>query len=52
MEAREIGSVLRHPAAGNQIAGCVASFPYLQARLGCLLVWLAGHAPKAISPVP
>ncbi|PRW32956.1 activating signal cointegrator 1 complex subunit 3 isoform B [Chlorella sorokiniana] len=30
MEPREIGSVLRHPAAGNQIAGCVASFPYLQ----------------------
>ena len=33
MEPREIGSVLRHPTAGAQIAGCVAAFPYLQARL-------------------
>jgi hypothetical protein len=30
MDAREIGSVLRHPAAGSQIASCVQSFPYLQ----------------------
>ena len=29
MDASEIGSVLRHPAAGSQVAGCVASFPYL-----------------------
>lgn len=44
MEPREIGSVLRHPAAGNQIAACVQAFPYLQARPSegkrgmCLLV--------------
>ncbi|KAL4422681.1 hypothetical protein ABPG75_008878 [Micractinium tetrahymenae] len=30
MEPREIGSVLRHPAAGNQVANAVQSFPYLQ----------------------
>ena len=30
MSAGEIGSLLRHPAAGDQIAACVASFPYLQ----------------------
>ena len=29
MEASEIGALLRHPAAGAQIAGCVASFPHL-----------------------
>ena len=34
MEPREIGSMLHHPAAGNQIATCVQSFPYLQARPG------------------
>lgn len=32
MEAREIGAALRHPAAGAQVASCVAAFPYLQAR--------------------
>jgi hypothetical protein len=31
MEPREIGSVLRHPAAGDKVASCVGSFPYLQA---------------------
>ena len=30
MSAGEIGSLLRHPAAGDQIAACVQSFPYLQ----------------------
>lgn len=47
MEAREIGSVLRHPAAGSQIAAAVASFPYLQAREGWgrSLVWWGGACP-------
>lgn len=35
MEASEIGSVLRHPAAGPLVKGCVESFPYLTARRDC-----------------
>ena len=38
MEPREIGSVLRHPAAGTQVAGCVAAFRYLSVRRRCLLI--------------
>lgn len=59
--------MLRHPAAGNQIAGCVASFPYLQAsterwlqRLGrhvacflrLLLPALGGYRARAGNPTP
>jgi hypothetical protein len=29
-DAREIGAMLRHPAAGGQIKGCVESFPRLE----------------------
>eukprot|EP00887_Chlorella_sp_A99_P000213 scaffold13.g213.t1 len=35
MEPQEIGAVLRHPAAGPLVAGCVESFPYL--TLDCQL---------------
>lgn len=33
MDASEAGSILRHPAAGGVVLGCVAAFPslYLQA---------------------
>jgi hypothetical protein len=30
MEPGEIGAVLRHPAAGSTVAGCLAAFPALQ----------------------
>ena len=30
MEASEIGSLLRHPAAGKTIAACLEAFPALQ----------------------
>ena len=30
MEPGEIGAVLRHPAAGSNVAACLAAFPALQ----------------------
>lgn len=29
MDASEVGSILRHPAAGSVVLGCVAAFPTL-----------------------
>lgn len=40
MEPQEIGFVLRHPAAGALVAGCVENFPYLtmEAHVGFCVV--------------
>ena len=41
MEPSEIGSLLRHPAAGKTIAGCMASFPalHMEAQLQPITRW-------------